>query len=146
MLRDSRGFTAFVDAIAFMAILLMALSAISMEYGIDEENGPNAAEVMDAISASKMRPSDITDLDEGATVFLTDILAYSVKTGDGKPAEYLGELLDMHCRGHPYRMELAYGDGSIAIGEEYVKTYSGASAEFPVSLGGNLTVTLSIGL
>ncbi len=146
MLKDSRGFTAYVDAIAFMAILLMALSVISVQFGTDGENGPNASEAMDAISAAKVRPADITDLDEGAVVFLTDVLAYSLASGDGKPLSYLEEFLDLHCRGHPYRMELAYGDASRTIGVEDVRTYSGAESEFPVSLGGKLRASLSIGL
>jgi hypothetical protein len=146
MLKDRSGFTAYVDAIAFMAIILMALSVISMQFGMDEENGPNASEAMDAISAAKVRPSDVSDLDDGAVVFLTDVLAYSLANGDGKPLEYLEEFLDLHCRGHPYRMELSYGDENSSIGEEDVKVYSGAESSFPVSLGGTLSASLRIGL
>ncbi len=144
MLNDSRGLTAFIDAIAFMAILIIALSALSLSYGFEEENGPNASEVLDVISSSKARLSDLTGMEDDAVVYLTDILAYSVHTGDGEAMEYLEELLDRHCRGHPYRMELEFGEDKWVLGEE-TEVRSGASGDYPVSSGGTISIRLSIG-
>ncbi len=144
MLRDDRGMTAFVDAIAFILILLLALSALSASYGFDEETGPNASEVLDAISSSKVRLSDLTLMDDDAVVYLTDVLAYSVHTGDEESMDYLEELLDKHCRGHPYHVELEFGEERMELGEE-VKVRSGASGEYPVSSGGEVLITLSVG-
>ncbi len=144
MLRDAGGMTAFVDAIAFMAILVLAISALSVSYGFEEENGPNASEVLDAISSSKARLSDLTDMEDDAVVYVTDILAYSVHTGDGKAMEYLQDLLDRHCRGHPYSAELEFGEDRKTIGDG-VKARSGASGDYPVSSGGSIRITLSIG-
>ncbi len=144
MLKDDRGMTAFIDAIAFMAILVLALSALSVSNGFEEENGPNASEVLDAISSSKARLSDLTAMDDDAVVYLTEILAYSVHTGDEKALEYLEELLDSHCRGHPYAMELEFEGKKRMLGEE-VKVRSGASGEYAVSSGGTIGIRLSIG-
>ncbi len=144
MLSDRRGMTAFIDAIAFMAILVIALSALSVSYGFEEETGPNASEVLDAISSSKARLSDLTEMGDDAVAYLTDILAYSVHTGDRKALDYLEELLDIHCRGHPYTMELEFEGTKKTLGEE-VKVRSGASGEYAVSSGGTIGIRLSIG-
>lgn len=75
MLRDEHGMTAYIDAMAFMVILMLALSALSATYGFEEETGPNASEALDVISSSKVRLSDLTDMDDDAVVYLTDVLA-----------------------------------------------------------------------
>ncbi len=144
MLRDERGMTAYIDAIAFMVILVMALSALSATYGFEEETGPNASEVLDVISSSKVRLSDLIDMDDDAVVYLTDVLAYSVHTGDDGAISYLEELLDKHCRGHPYSIKLEFGEENKEVGSE-VEVRSGASGEYPVSSGGSIRITLSIG-
>ncbi|MBR4226638.1 MAG: hypothetical protein IKR86_07735 [Candidatus Methanomethylophilaceae archaeon] len=144
MLKDDRGITAFVDAIAFMAILVIAIAALSVHYGFDEENGPNASEVLDAVSSSKARLSDLTSMEDDAVVYVTDILAYSVHTGDSEATDYLEKLLDAHCRGHPYSVVLEFGEEKKTIGEE-VRVRSGASGDYPVSSGGSIRITLSIG-
>lgn len=144
MLRDRRGMTAYVDALAFMAIILLAMAALSVQFGFEEESGPNASEVLDAISSSKVRLSDLTSMEDDAVVYLTDVLAYSVHTGDGGATEYLGKLMDAHCRGHPYKATLRFGEDSETIGEG-TEVRSGASGEYPVSTGGTIRIEVAIG-
>ena len=144
MLRDEHGMTAYIDAMAFMVILMLALSALSATYGFEEETGPNASEALDVISSSKVRLSDLTDMDDDAVVYLTDVLAYSVHTGDERPISYLEEILDKHCRGHPYSAKMEFGEENKEIGSG-AEVRSGASGEYPVSSGGTIRITLSIG-
>ncbi|MBO4569484.1 MAG: hypothetical protein J5674_06010, partial [Candidatus Methanomethylophilaceae archaeon] len=145
MPRDRRGITAFLDAIVFMGVLLLALTLLPSQLYAPDEGGPSASELLDAIAASKVRMSDLSEDGDDSPVFLTDMVAYSVHTGDGLALEYLEKVLEAHCRGHPYQVRLSYGDDAASIGEGSVKARSGASAEYSVSAGGRLGISVSIG-
>jgi hypothetical protein len=146
MPKDRRGITAFLDAIVFMAILMVALTMLPSQMDGIDEGGPSASKLMDAIAASKVWMSDLSDDGDGSPVFLTDMIAYSVHTGDKRALEYLEEILDAHCRGHPYKVRISCGETEETLGDAQVWTASGAHAEYTVSTGGRLALTVSIGL
>ena len=135
MLKDSRGITAFLDAMVFMGILVVALSMLSPGFSHADDGSPSASEVLDAMAASKVRMSDLSSDGDDSPVFLTDMAAYSVHTGDRHALEYIDAIMKAHCRGHPYKVTLSYGDSTEDLGEKDVRISSGASAVYPVTAG-----------
>ena len=97
MLKDYRGITAFLDAVLFMGILVVALSMLSPGLSHSDDGAPSASEVLDVMAASKVRMSDLSEDGDDSPVFLTDMAAYSVHTGDGLALEYIDSIMKAHC-------------------------------------------------
>ena len=129
----------------FMMILVIALSLIAVYVHPDSISEPDASEILDIISESRFRISDMSGLDDDAVVYLTDLLALRTYAGIGTAAEYTEELLEKYCRGHPYSAEIAFGDKTLNLGGGGFSAVSGASASYPVRTGGTVDISISIG-
>lgn len=115
MQNDCRGMTAFVDAIVFILVIMLALSVTGHNILDDQEDYPNASVFLDAVYATSILSSDISSVEYDVTTDLMYMVAYSMVTGDPGPMEYLRELMEVHCRGHGYMMEMTYGGLSEVI-------------------------------
>lgn len=128
--------TAFVDAIVFILVIMLALSATGHHILDDEEEYPNASVFLDALNATTVLSSDISSVGYDVTADMMYMLAYSMVTGDSGPMDYLRDLMDAHCRGHGYRMEMTYGEHSETI--ETGKGTARSSAEKSIRIEGEV--------
>lgn len=126
--------TAFVDAMVFILVIMLALSVTATHVLGGDEDYPNASVFMDAVTATTVISSDVSSMESGIRTGLVDMVAYSLVTGDTGPLDYLKVLMDNHCRGHGYVMEIVYGDLSETI--EYGKGTLRSSAEKGVNVEG----------
>lgn len=137
------GITAFVDAVIFMMLMMVALSFTLSFVEDPSHDGPDAPDIVDALIGAEVRMSDLADGD-GSSVPLTDLIALHVLTGEGDAGDYLEKLLDAACRGHPYLLELGFSEKTLEIGEGGSSPMSSKEATVPVSTGGELSIHLTV--
>ena len=116
MHNDRRGMTAFMDAIVFILVIMVALSVTINHISGDDGDYPNASVLMDAVYSTTVLSSDISSMEYDVRTGLVDMVAYSLVSGDEGPLEYLSVLMDSHCRGHGYLMEIHYDGSTREIG------------------------------
>lgn len=136
--------TAFVDAMVFLIVISMALSVTIGIVDDAETHGTEAAGILDAVCSVEVLMSDITDQGDDTLVYLTDMLAYGLRSGDPGPRDYLMAVLDSCCKGRPYKMTLGFDGHVDTIGSEGQAMTSGAVRDVPVSTGGTLSLDLRI--
>lgn len=126
--------TAFVDAIVFILVIMLALSVTANHVIGGDEDYPNASVFMDAVTATTVISSDVSSMESEIRTGLVDMVAYALVSGDRGPLDYLTVLMESHCRGHGYVMEIVYGDLSETI--EYGGGTLRSSAEKGVNVEG----------
>ena len=143
-LKDNRGMTAMVDAMIFIVIMGLAISAMFAFSG-GEPAANDASSISDSIFSSKLRTCDLVDTDDSGLIGMPDIAAFHILTGEGKAADYLGNILDsLLQRPNSYRLDIEYQGCTITIGSGDGDAVSGAVKEFAVTYGGSIRTELRI--
>ena len=136
--------TAMVDAMAFLVIIMIAMS-VTIGYISPSEDGGSAGELLDIISEVEVRVSDMTDLEDDSVVRRTDMVAYdSVDCATGS-MEYVADVLESYTRGTMYRLVIGFGDEEKVLGGLTEGGSSGAYREMFVTTGGTIRMELVLG-
>jgi hypothetical protein len=139
---NRKGMIAFVDAMVFMTIMMLAISVAAS--GIGGQHAPaDTSQLLDAIGRAEVRLSDLTYLDDDSLVHLTDVMALSAMTDTGMDA-YIRSILDPMFGENGYILTYAYGDSAVTIGDESDYCTAQESRTYSVSTGGTVYITLGI--
>lgn len=136
--------TAMVDAMAFLVIIMIALS-VTIGYISPSDDGGSAGELLDIISEVEVRVSDMTDLEDDSVVRLTDMLAYDIVNGSTGSMEYVADVLESYTHGTMYRLVIGFGDEEKVLGGLTEGGSSGACREMFVTTGGTIRMELVLG-
>ncbi|MDR2698444.1 MAG: hypothetical protein LBB30_02035 [Candidatus Methanoplasma sp.] len=143
-LKDKKGMTAMVDAMIFIVIMGMAVSAM-FSFGGENPVPNDASSVSDCIFSSKLRMCDLVDTEESGPVSIPDMAAFYILTGEGKTAGYLESILDsLFQRPGSYRLDIEYQGSTMTVGSGKGEAVSGSVKEFAVTYGGSIRTELRI--
>lgn len=139
---NRKGFTAIMDAVFFVILVSIAVTAIA--HGTDNpQESPVDTESFDAVMATYVRLGDLSYPDGDRVMKITDLWALSMVAGDGKVTEFVGRCFDaMFPWEDGYGFTVTYLD----MTQTYGKTDEGWSGsvhrEYSAEFGGTLAVTL----
>ena len=142
-LKDRKGLTAMVDAMIFIVVMGLAVSAMFVFSG-DHATANDASTVSDNIFSAKLRACDLVDTEDARLISVPDVIAFYFLTGEGNVIDYIESILDsLLKRPDSYRLELGYNDSTVTIGSGRGDPVSGSVKEFTVTYGGTIRVDLS---
>ncbi|MCL1978879.1 MAG: hypothetical protein FWG60_01800 [Methanomassiliicoccaceae archaeon] len=141
-LNNRRGITAMVDAMIFIIILGIAVSAMfSLSGGDLKEN--DASSISDIVFSSKLRACDLIDTEESGLISMPDIIAFRILTGEGCATEYIEGILDsLMKRPGSFSLDIDYQGNTIKIGSGKGDAISGSVKEYTVTYGGSVRADL----
>ncbi len=139
---NNRGMTAFVDAMVFMMILLIAIGVGSKAFLQTNEPATDPDEVLGVIVRSEVRLSDLTDLEDDTLIHLTDVIAYSLNN-DCDIKDYLEDILERVYGKGRFSILYSYGSMYERIGDTIDHPSCQSKRSVPVSIGGTLELVLS---
>ena len=140
---NKRGMTAFVDAVVFMLVIMLAVS-VTVHYTDGAREAEDASALLEDLTSVEVRLSDLTVLDDDSLAYLPDLLAYAMETGDTTPIDYAKDVLDVSCSGHAYVLTLRYMGEEMRIGDGDGTPARGTSMEVTLSTGGSLSMGLDL--
>jgi len=145
--QDRQGITATVDAMIFIVLMGLAVTAITLA---DEQPAElprqEAAELSDAVFLGSITAAEFGLPVEGTRVYaIADLTAASLQLGDDTAATYLAQLLDIAC-GHPaaYRLICSYENTTIYVGIGGSALLSGFEGDYRLEYGGMLHVRIQL--
>jgi hypothetical protein len=141
---NRKGLTAMVDAMIFIVIIGLAVSAM---FALSNNNleANDASAVSDAVFTAKVRMCDMMDTEESRLVSIADMTAYYILTGKGNVMDYIQSILDsLMQRPGSYLLNLSYRDTTVTIGTGHGDMVSGYIRDFTVTYGGTITADLEI--
>jgi hypothetical protein len=143
-LKNKKGMTAMVDAMIFIVVLGLAVSAMFAFTG-SEPAPDNASRISDNIFTSKLRSCDVINTEESGLVNVSDMVAFYFLTGEGNIMQYIKSIMDsLMQRPGSYRLEITYGKSSISIGSGTGDPISSYHKEYNVTYGGIVKADLMI--
>lgn len=139
MRTNEKGMVALVDALIFVAVLMIALS-VTVKY-IEPQEGDlsGTGEFMDAMEGVWIRLSDVGGEDD-TRVSLTDALAFSMSTGEPGAMRYLEAIASEYFGEGMFRLQLSFGGESVSIGSSDGRATESSEREFPISSGGTISI------
>ncbi|MCL2295551.1 MAG: hypothetical protein FWC29_00500 [Methanomassiliicoccaceae archaeon] len=141
-MRNKKGMTAMVDAMIFIVVLGIAVSAL-FAYSGEEPVSTDATSVSESIFSAKLHICDLTEIDDSGLISMPDAVAFSILTGDKKAIEYIKSILDsLTHRPKAYCLTIDYRGETVKIGETGGDPVSGSTKEYTVTYGGSITVDL----
>lgn len=145
MVLNRKGMIGMVDAMAFIIVIMIALS-ITVSYMDQQDWRDPPGEILDTLCGVEVRLSDMTDLDDSSLVFITDLIALDIHNGGHASIEYVTKMMDVYTSGRGYLLELSFGDITVTEGNGVRGDSSFAEREVFVSTGGKLTMRLTTAL
>jgi len=135
-----KGMVAVMDAMLFIVILGLAVSAIFV-YTSEDSEEPLAEKIHRDIFATEMRVSDVFDINDSRVVPVDYIIAAHLSSGEGCIEEYLYDLLrTMVPVSHGFELICEFRGSVMTIGDVEGIPSSSCSSERPV--GGDTLRTL----
>ena len=138
------GMLAMMDAMLFVAVLMVALSVTAQVMHDGSEDGRDAGDLLDSMLSSTVRMSDLSEDGDGSLVRVSDMLALHLASGEGSAMEYAEELMESFSGGRGYRLTLTFGDLSETLGDGSGTPSATAERTVPVTTGGELSARLEI--
>ncbi|MCL1811601.1 MAG: hypothetical protein FWG41_05230 [Methanomassiliicoccaceae archaeon] len=141
-LKEGRGMTAMVDAMIFIIVMGIAISALFAFTG-DKPMGNDALSVSDNIFSAKLKVNDFIETDESGLIGMPDMAAFYILTGEGNALEYIQSILDsLTQRPGSYSLKMEYRGEAVTIGNGEGESVSGSVKEYAVTYGGTIRVDL----
>ena len=143
-LKNKRGMTAMVDAMIFIVIIGLAVTAM-FSFNNNEKGTNDASSMLESIFTAKIRTNDLIEADESGIVGIPDMVAVFILTGEGTVIDYIKEILDSAMqRDGAYYMEIEYQGRTVSIGTDKGDPISGSVKEFTVTYGGSIRTSLML--
>ena len=144
-LKNKKGLTAMVDAMIFIVVMGLAVSALLYLQGSDEETRGESGEIVDNLFSTKIRMDDLIEYGDSSIISLTDMLAASMVIGDDSIKDYL-ETVMTSLRGIPgsYSMSIEYQGIRLELGTGDGVPISSSTKEFVVLYGDVMRIGLNL--
>lgn len=143
-LNNRKGLTAMVDAMIFIVIMGLAVSAV-FAFGGDEPAANDASSISDSIFSAKLKTCDLVETDDSRLIGMPDMVAFCILTGEGRVVSYIECILDSFMqRPGSYRMDIDYNGNTISVGSGDGYPVSGSVKEFAVTYGGTVKAELRL--
>jgi len=143
-LKNRKGMTAMVDAMIFIVVMGLAVSAMFI-FTSNEPAPDDASRIPDNIFTSKLRSCDVINTEESGLVNVSDMVAFYFLTGEGNIMRYIKSIMDsLMQRPDSYRLDISYKGYSISIGSGYGDVRSSYHKEYNVTYGGVVKADLMI--
>lgn len=141
---DRRGMTAMIDAMIFIIIMGLVVSAV-FAMDDDEDVEPNNASAMcKKLIQTDLRLCDVMDTEDQSGMMMPDLMA-ACTMSDELSSEYITDVLDSITeRPGAYRLTMDYNEKELVLGTGDGTPVSGYTTESPISFGGILTITLEL--
>lgn len=141
---NRRGFLALMDAVIFIAVVMLAMTALLTIGAEQEQDDRDASPMLESLMSAQVRMSDLVEDGDGSLVRVSDLCALLVTGGETSVGEYLAEVLDAMSGPGTYRLELMFAESSTSVGTGDGRMLSSYTMEVPVTTGGTLTAVLSV--
>ncbi len=138
------GMLAMMDAMIFMAVIVLAVSVTASTVIHTPTDERDAGDLLDCLLSSEVRMSDLSAEGDGSMVRTSDMMALYLVTGESRVEDYLTELLEAFSAGRHYRLTIEFGGLSRTLGGWDGEPSASVSRTVPVTSGGDLTVTLAL--
>jgi len=133
MRAGKKGMVAVMDAMLFIVILGLAVSAI-FAYTADPGEEPLAERIHRDIFATELRVNDVFDVNDSRVVSIDYIIAANLASGEGDLESYLYDLLrSMVPISHGFELICEYRGSVLTISEGEGTISSSCSSERPVA-------------
>jgi len=143
-LKDKKGLTAMVDAMIFIVVIGLAVSAM-FAFCSEDPVANDASSIIDSIFSAKLRTCDLVDTDDSRLISMTDMTAFYILTDEGRAMDYLESILDsLMQRPDSYCLDVTYQGKDVHIGSGKGDPVSGSVKEFTVTYGGAVRTHLKI--
>ena len=114
---DRKGMIAVMDAMFFIIILGIAISAI-FAYMPHENDEPLAERVHNDLMRTELRTSDVFDINDTRIISIEDVLAVHLSSGEGSIRDYVHEVLrSMIPVSHGFVFECEFKGNTMTIGD-----------------------------
>ena len=143
ILVNSKGLTAFLDAMIFLVLIMTAVSVTAVAFHIDTDDGPDPDDFLTDLSKMQLRLSDMTEIEDDSLSYISDLMAYSV-SHKCDVQDYLVTVLDEIFGERRYCMAYTFQDETITLGDpdRYYRSISCRS--MAISTGGSIYISLSV--
>jgi len=133
--------TAFVDAMVFLAVIMMAIAVTIAHSPVQGGGGADPDQFLDALGSIEVRMSDMTDKDDDTLVYLVDLMAMSLFETNASQ-DYVEDILDTLFGQRVYSLSMEYGSRSASFGTSSDYWSVEDTRSYAISTGGTLNVTL----
>ncbi len=142
---NKKGITGMIDAIIFIIVISLALSAMYLQDLETDPQHDDASMISDIVTSAKFHMKDVVDTDDSRIINLTDLLASASVTGDTDITDYVDALIDSII-GIPdmYSLHVDYGGDSLEIGNGKGTPTSSCTRDVQVTFGGHMSMTLDV--
>ncbi|MCL2317565.1 MAG: hypothetical protein FWC44_04515 [Methanomassiliicoccaceae archaeon] len=141
---NNKGLTAMVDAMIFIVVLGLAVTAM-FAFTVDDPAPNSASSISENIFTAKLKTCDLIETEESGLVSIPDMAAVYILTGEGTVMEYIQNVLDsVTQRSNSYRLDITYQDQTVSIGTGKGDPVCGSVKEYTVTYGGSIRTDLRI--
>lgn len=141
---NRRGMLALMDAMIFMAVIMLAVAVTASQVSDTPMDERDAGDLLESLLSSEMRMSDLSGSGDGSMVRTSDMIALYLVTGEEDVEGYLTELLEAFSAGRHYRLTMEFGELESELGGGKGEPSVSISRTVPVTSGGELTVRLDL--
>ena len=134
-----KGMISLMDAMIFITILSIAASAIFV-YAPNDSHEENAKDIHHDIFETKLKVSDVFDIQDTRVMPLSDLLAAHLTSGEGNIEDYIYKVLDAKIIGK-FRFictssgkTMILGDGNGVPSSSYAQTMDTPYGKLETSL------------
>lgn len=151
MRMNDSGFLAMMDALMFIAVIIVACSVVAGMDSDGGDDGSEASELLESLVSSKVRLSDLSEGDD-TIVRLSDLMALHAVRGSEPVEDYISDVLTAFTGGAPFLLTIEYTAPESTDAPEPISAEIGTHDDFresaertvPMSTGGTVRVVLSL--
>ncbi len=140
---NRRGFTAIMDAMFFIVILTLAVSAISQMHEETPRDDSKLYEACDTLMHYRVYPSYLGYEKEDRPMLFSDLWALSVSASDGKGTDMAEEYLGLLFPQGDVGMKVEYEGRTECLNFCEDEWTQSVTRSYQVEFGGEITLTLN---
>lgn len=142
-IKKKNGMTAMVDAMIFIVVIGIAVSAMCAHYGNGDPASNEASDISEKIFSAKFRFCDIVDTEETRLIGMPDAVAFHLLTGDSSVIDYLEDVFrSLTQRSDSFFFAAEYDGESFSFGNKTDNAVSSSIREYTVTYGGTVSIEI----
>lgn len=142
-IRKRTGITAMVDAMIFIVVMGLAVTALCAYDDNENVISNEASSISEELFSSNLRMCDFIETDDTRLVSMPDMVVFGIITGETTILEHIGTILrSLTQRTDAFFLNAEYKGDSISIGNSGGVPISSSIKEYTVTYGGTVKVNL----